>query len=372
MPPKKRFSEVAAALAGMQNHRSGKFVHTLPRSYGGEYRPTKDDLLYFKEVDTIPRLTDKEAINLLTRMQVEEGHAQKWEGKLKEVSVQIDCALAGDAGSKRDAEMSVLNSKRAEYMRARDAARARYQDAQNEFIAANLRLVVSLARGFYPYAHGMSMGDLIQEGNLGLIRAVSGFDLARGVMFSTYAVWWIGQSVARAITAYSKSVRIPDHIVETNTQYINRALERYGDREAVLSPEELDGLVESTGKSKLTIKNAREAMAITFVPLDKEIPYGRGNVKLLDLLSVSNEREDEVDESALMALVHKALEKLTPRFRLIIEQRHGLFGPERTLKEIGDDLGISKERVRQIEKDATEELHHWLRIYLRQMNKVCV
>ena len=380
MPPKKRFNEVAAALAGMQNihwrsrgaGKNGQSVHTLPRSYGGEYRPTQDDLLYFKEVEAIPRLTRDEEIDLLTRMLEENACVEVREGLLKEIGVQIDCALPENGGLKKDGALAILHKKRSELVRARDAAKARYQDAYSKFTAAHLRLVISLARGFYPYAHGMSMGDLIQEGNLGLMRAVSRFDLAYRDAFSTYAVWWISSCITRAITAYARSVRIPPHIIETNTQYINQALELYGDREAVLSPEELDMLVKRTGKSKRTIANAREAMAIAFVPLDKEIPYGRGSVKILDLLSVRNENEERIDESALAALVHKAIGKLSPRSRLIIEQRYGIFGPERTLKEVGDDFGLSRERVRQIEQKATDMLRHWLRIYLGTMDKVSV
>ena len=239
----------------------------------------------------------------------------------------------------------------------RDELRGRVsdgRDAQVRLIEANLRLVVSVARRYVN--RGVGLGDLVQEGNIGLLRAVEKFDYQRGFKFSTYATWWIRQAVTRAIADQARTIRIPVHMVDALNRTLRamaRLQQEYG-REPTW-----EEVAEDQG---LTLDRVRELLDLLPIPVSLESPVGDdGNASLGDLVADPN----GVDLDALSALrqmraeVAAALDSLSPRERRVLELRFGFdLGREQTLDEIGDALGVTRERVRQIEFEALHKLRH--------------
>ena len=321
--------------------------------------------MYLKEIGRVPLLTSNEEVEIATRMA---------NGKPAEQAIiNFVKAQTGDefedfkAAIERLAEVK-LGKKFKDYSYAVDALAetdaaidpamlALAEDGQyakSQLAEANLRLVVSVAKRYV--GRGMLFLDLIQEGNLGLIKAVEKFDYRKGYKFSTYATWWIRQAITRAIADQARTIRIPVHMVETINKLVrvNRQLLQELGREP--RPEEI------AKEMGITEDKVREIIKIAQEPVSLETPIGEEEDSHLGDFIADDEApapENIASTSMLQSHLEEVLRTLTPREEKVLRLRFGLDdGKSRTLEDVGKEFNVTRERIRQIEAKALRKLRH--------------
>ena len=274
--------------------------------------------MYLKEIGRVPLLSMEQEKSLAMRIEAGEIETAKNNGA-------SDWALAEDG-----------------------------DEAKRQLTEANLRLVVSIAKKYV--GRGMLFLDLIQEGNLGLIRAVEKFDYRKGYKFSTYATWWIRQAITRALADQARTIRIPVHMVET----INRLIKV--SRQLLQELGREPSVEEIAEAMALTPEKVREVMKISQEPISLETPIGEEEDSHLGDFIEDQEAIAPAEAASVMLLKEKmqdVLQNLTERERKVLVLRFGLEdGHQRTLEEVGQEFGVTRERIRQIEAKALRKLRH--------------
>ncbi len=291
--------------------------------------PTNDPVrMYLKEIGKVPLLTASEEVDLAKKIE------------------------AGEEASVKLREKSEKLSR--EELRTLRRQERTGQEAKRKLVEANLRLVVSIAKRYV--GRGMLFLDLIQEGNLGLIRAVEKFDFRKGYKFSTYATWWIRQAITRAIADQARTIRIPVHMVETINKLIRvqRSLLQELGREP--TPEEIAEQME------LTPEKVREIIKVSQEPVSLETPIGEEEDSHLGDFIEDADAVVPIDAASFILLqeqLEDVLNSLNEREKEVIRLRFGLTdGHPRTLEEVGREFGVTRERIRQIESKTLAKLRH--------------
>ena len=287
--------------------------------------------MYLKEIGKVPLLTADQEVELATAMSAG-----------REAQARMDEA-AENGEAIPDEELAQLKKQ------IKAGERAKQQLAE-----ANLRLVVSIAKRYV--GRGMLFLDLIQEGNLGLIKAVEKFDYTKGYKFSTYATWWIRQAITRAIADQARTIRIPVHMVETINKLVRVQRQLLQDLGRDPTPEEIGAEMD------MSADRVREIQKISQEPVSLETPIGEEeDSQLGDFIEDSQAivPPDAASFSMLQEQLTQVLDSLAERERKVIELRFGLVdGHPRTLEEVGREFGVTRERIRQIENKAIRKLRH--------------
>ena len=287
--------------------------------------------MYLKEIGKVDLLTASEEVHLAMKIEAGTAASQKLE----------------------DFEDGLIELNRAEQRRLMRIESVGL-DAKQQLISANLRLVVSIAKRYV--GRGMLFLDLIQEGNLGLIRAVEKFDYTKGFKFSTYATWWIRQAITRAIADQARTIRIPVHMVETINKLIRVQRQLLQDLGRDPTPEEIGT------EMGMSPDRVREIQKISQEPVSLETPIGEEeDSQLGDFIedSTAVAPPDAASDSILREQLEQVLDGLADRERKVIKFRFGLEdGHPRTLEEVGKEFGVTRERIRQIESKTLAKLRH--------------
>ncbi|MBE6939664.1 MAG: RNA polymerase sigma factor RpoD [Ruminococcaceae bacterium] len=287
--------------------------------------------MYLKEIGKVALLSATEEVDLATTI-ADGNNAKERLAELEENEEILP-----------DEEMSALK-----------AAARRGESAKQKLAEANLRLVVSIAKRYA--GRGMLFLDLIQEGNLGLIKAVEKFDYTKGYKFSTYATWWIRQAITRAIADQARTIRIPVHMVETINKVIRVSRQLLQELGHDPSPEEI------SEEMNMPVDKVREILKIAQEPVSLETPIGEEEDSHLGDF-IPDEGASEPSEAASFTLLKEqlvdVLSTLTPREEKVLKLRFGIEdGRTRTLEEVGKEFNVTRERIRQIEAKALRKLRH--------------
>ncbi|NLW24552.1 MAG: RNA polymerase sigma factor RpoD [Clostridia bacterium] len=289
-----------------------------------------------------------------------EGQISDVDDKVPEEEVEIDLSVPEGVGIDDPVRMYLKEIGRVPLLTAEEeielAKRMEQGDeeAKRRLCEANLRLVVSIAKRYV--GRGMLFLDLIQEGNLGLIKAVEKFDFRKGFKFSTYATWWIRQAITRAIADQARTIRIPVHMVETINKLIRVSRQLLQELGREPTPEEIAQEID------IPVERVREIMKIAQEPVSLETPIGEEEDSHLGDF-IEDEDAPAPAEAASYILLKEQLEgvldTLTPREEKVLRLRFGLDdGRSRTLEEVGQEFGVTRERIRQIEAKALRKLRH--------------
>ncbi len=320
----------AAAARRVERLSQGRKTAPAPTGAGGTADPVK---MYLREIGRVSLLTAEEEVSLAQRI---------------ESGVQAEERLA-DLNASGDIEKLDAAARAALRRQARDGERAK-----RDLTQANLRLVVSIAKRYL--GRGLPMLDLVQEGNLGLMRAVEKFDYTKGFKFSTYATWWIRQAITRAIADQARTIRIPVHMVESMNK-VHR-LQRQMAQELERDPT----IEELADKADLPVPKVREIMRISQDPLSLDSPVGEEDDSFLgDFIEDQHAAmpADVATARSLSEQITDALSELSPREQEVVRMRFGLDGDQQhTLEEVGQRFGVTRERIRQIESKTLAKLRH--------------
>lgn len=292
--------------------------------------------MYLKEIGKVNLLTSDEEVKLARAMVLGAESRQQFD-ELQEIRKQNE-----DTSPRTHEELELR-----QYIRKGNAAKQRLAEA-------NLRLVVSIAKRYV--GRGMLFLDLIQEGNLGLIKAVEKFDYTKGYKFSTYATWWIRQAITRAIADQARTIRIPVHMVETINKVIRVSRQLLQELGHDPSPEEI------SEEMNMPVDKVREILKIAQEPVSLETPIGEEEDSHLGDF-IPDEDASEPSEAASFTLLKEqlvdVLSTLTPREERVLKLRFGIEdGRTRTLEEVGKEFNVTRERIRQIEAKALRKLRH--------------
>ena len=322
----------------------------------GDDEPPMEAIAEIEEEELVDpnELIDSFSIDDPVRMYLKEIGKVSLLSATEEIELASEMSAGAEAQEKlqreRDGELELTDEERA----ACSAAAALGEASKQKLAEANLRLVVSIAKRYV--GRGMLFLDLIQEGNLGLIKAVEKFDHTKGYKFSTYATWWIRQAITRAIADQARTIRIPVHMVETINKVIRVSRQLLQELGHDPSPEEIS---EEMGMS---VEKVREILKIAQEPVSLETPIGEEEDSHLGDF-IPDEGASEPSEAASFTLLQEqlvdVLSTLTPREEKVLKLRFGIEdGRPRTLEEVGKEFNVTRERIRQIEAKALRKLRH--------------
>lgn len=303
--------------------------------------PSDDTVsLYFGEIRPIPLLTAEQEVDLAKRIEAGENAAQK----LRNLTTGSEGVRA------KDEEMAVGEVEDEELQRILLDG----EEARHILIQSNSRLVISIAKKYM--GQGVPFLDLIQEGNLGLMKAAEKFDYRRGNRFSTYATWWIRQSITRALADQGRTIRVPVHMNDRIRRVYGTAQTLEQELERKPTPEEI------AHEMSLSTRQVKQALQASRRPLSLEKPVGEEGDSELGQFVEDDDIPDPVEEASRFMLrqdVEELLRTLTPREERILRMRYGLGGTKsHTLKQVGKKFGLTRERIRQIEQEALRKLRH--------------